>query len=73
MTNILVRDLDPAVVEQIDRYAAELVLSRNELLRRRLTALATECPRKLTRKGLERLSYLTRDLLDDDVMRGAWE
>ena len=73
MTNILIRDLDPEDLERLDRQAADLGLSRNELVRRNLTDLARRSPRTVTVEDMSRAAHLSRDLLDEDVMRGAWD
>lgn len=71
MVNILVRDLGDDVIERLDQLAADLGLSRNEFLKRQMTILARERGR-VTKEGLKRLSYLARDALDEEIMRGAW-
>ena len=71
MSDILIRDLPERTVAEIDRRASESGLSRNEYLRqwldREIRPRAT-----VTDEDLSRLSRLTSDVTDPEVMRGAW-
>jgi hypothetical protein len=71
MPNILIRDIPADDLERLDRRAHALGISRNEYLRRHLSQLAS-AERKVTVDDLERAADLARDLLDENVMRGAW-
>ena len=72
MTDILIRNVAEADVERIDARAARLGLSRGEYLRRRIVQDAARTDEELTVAALQRAAELSRDLLDKDVMRGAW-
>ncbi len=73
MANLLIRGLDEASVAEIDRIARERGLSRNEFLRRQLSEEYSGAPRpRLTRDDLIRAARVSADLLDDEVMAGAW-
>lgn len=72
MTDILIRDVPTEDIDRLDRRAKELGLSRNEFLRRELSQIAHRGGRKTTVEDLRRAAHLARDLLDEDVMRGAW-
>jgi hypothetical protein len=72
MTDVLIRDVPEDDLKRIDEKAARLGLSRNEYLRRQIGQDAAREPSTVTRADFERLTDLGRDLLDDDVMRGAW-
>ncbi|HET7303456.1 MAG TPA: ribbon-helix-helix protein, CopG family [Segeticoccus sp.] len=72
MTDVLIRNIPEDVLSRIDERAARLGLSRNEYLRRRIEQEDTDRDRVVTVDDLKRASDLTRDLLDEDVMRDAW-
>lgn len=73
MADVLIRGLSSEAVERIDEEAATQGLSRNEYLRRRFEqASSTDRGTLMTLEDLERASEAVRDLLDEDVMRGAW-
>ena len=73
MANVLIRDLPDHVVGALDAKAKKLGLSRNEYLRRQLTAAAHSGPRpKVTVADLQRSATVLADLDDPDVMAGAW-
>ncbi|WP_293699057.1 ribbon-helix-helix protein, CopG family [uncultured Agrococcus sp.] len=72
MADILIRNLDVAVVEGIDSEAKRLGLSRSEFLRRELVSIAL--PKgKASKADFERFADLASDLLDDEVMSKAWD
>jgi ribbon-helix-helix CopG family protein len=72
MTDVLIRNVPEEDLARIDEQAARLGLSRNEYLRRRIMQEAGRTRPEVTRADLERFSELSRDLLDEDVMRDAW-
>ena len=74
MPDILIRDLPEHVIAAIDAKAQTVGLSRNEYLRRQLTATAGpsgDHP-KVTVEDLKRSAEAHADLLDPDVMGQAW-
>jgi hypothetical protein len=74
MPNILIRDLSQEAVERIDAAAANLGLSRNEYLRRKLeenTAPATG-GRTITAEDWQRSAEVFADLADPTIMDAAW-
>lgn len=71
MPDILIRDLPEHTITEIDRRASESGLSRNEYLRHWLDH-EIRPQVTVTDDDLERLSRLTTDLSDPDVMRQAW-
>lgn len=73
MTNVLIRGLSEAAVERIDAEAAELGLSRNEFLRRRLERDAsTPVAATVAAGDWRRSAAAFGDLADPDVMDAAW-
>lgn len=74
MTNVLIRGLSDAAVKRIDAEAAELGLSRNEYLRRRLERASAPGPEMtLTAADWARSAAAFGDLGDPDVMDAAWQ
>ena len=73
MTDVLIRDLEPADVARLDARAAALGLSRNEYLRRRLEQDARRGTGSVTQADFERFVERFSDLADDELMRRAWE
>ncbi|WP_446664152.1 type II toxin-antitoxin system VapB family antitoxin [Flexivirga sp. B27] len=74
MADVLVRNIDEDDLKAIDALAASQGLSRNELLRREAHELARRQKDDAVTVDALRMSLaLTTDVLDDDVMRGAWE
>jgi hypothetical protein len=73
--DILIRDLPDHVIASIDANARRLGLSRNEYLRRQLAGEANAEARrgKVTAEDLKRLSSLVSDIIDPEVMAGAWD
>jgi hypothetical protein len=72
MVDILLRGVPEEVVRGLDRRAAQLGISRAELLRREL-ALASRSRRAATTVAdLARCAETFADLADDDVMDAAW-
>lgn len=72
IADILIRDLPVEAVAAIDAEARRLGISRNEYLRRRLTADAGAIGGPVTVDDLSRFAGVFRDLGDPDVMSGAW-
>ena len=72
MTDILIRDVPAEDIERLDQRARDLGLSRNEFVRRELNQIARRYDGKITREDWRRAAYLARDLLDEEVMKGAW-
>lgn len=73
MADVLIRGLSTEAIARIDAEAADQGLSRNEYLRRRFEgAVSTEREAVVTLKDLRRASDAVSDLLDEEVMRGAW-
>lgn len=73
MTNVLIRGLSEAAVEHIDARAAELGLSRNEFLRRKLENEIQPAPdTTITVDDWARSASVFADLADPAVMDAAW-
>lgn len=72
MADILVRNLNDAVVERIDQKAAIAGLSRAEFLRRTIEQEANRDSAVVDVAHLDRFAALTIDLGDPDVMDRAW-
>ncbi|WP_117212996.1 hypothetical protein [Allorhizocola rhizosphaerae] len=73
MPNILVRDLSQEAVDRIDSAAANLGLSRNEYLRRKLEEGASPAgERTITDEDWRRSAEVFADLADPTVMEAAW-
>lgn len=72
MVDILIPDVDDAAIARIDQLADHIGVSRQEYLHQWVRQLAQRAGRT-TAADLERFSELAGDLLDDDVMRRAWE
>jgi hypothetical protein len=73
IADILIRDLPPEAVAAIDAEASRLGISRNEYLRRRLTADAAAIGGPVTVEDLSKFAGRFADLGDPDVMSGAWQ
>ncbi|MGH3492372.1 MAG: type II toxin-antitoxin system VapB family antitoxin [Sciscionella sp.] len=72
MTDVLIRGVAEEDLARIDQRAARLGLSRGEYLRRSITQHANHAEGHLSVDDLRRAAALSRDLLDEDVMRDAW-
>jgi hypothetical protein len=72
VTDVLIRNVSEDDLARIDERAARLGLSRGEYLRRRIAQDAARDEVSLSVADLERAAILSRDLLDDAVMRDAW-
>ncbi|GAB3429576.1 type II toxin-antitoxin system VapB family antitoxin [Actinophytocola sediminis] len=71
MSDILIRDVPEGTLVELDRRARESGMSRNEYLRHWLDR-EIRPQVSVTNGDLDRLSQLTGDLTDPDVMRQAW-
>ena len=72
MPDVLIRDVPDGVVAAIDSRAAQLGISRNEYLRRRLGQDAHRSGSPVEVDDLRRFEVLFGDLSDPDVMEQAW-
>ncbi len=72
MTDVLIRNVPEGDLARIDQHAARVGLSRGEYLRRQIIQAAAMDMGEVTVTDLQRAAQLSRDLLDDDVMRDAW-
>ncbi|GAA2475456.1 type II toxin-antitoxin system VapB family antitoxin [Winogradskya humida] len=73
MPNILIRDLSQDAVDHIDAAAANLGLSRNEYLRRKLEEGSGPAGvRAVTAEDWQRSADVFADLADPTVMDSAW-
>ncbi|QIS15439.1 ribbon-helix-helix protein, CopG family [Nocardia arthritidis] len=71
MTDILIRDIPDSTIEEIDRRAKGMGVSRTEFLRRWLSRdFRPAVP--VTARDLGRLGALVQDLDNPDVMGKAW-
>jgi len=73
MTDVLVRDVPDEVITALDSRAASLGLSRSEYLRRRLGQEAISSTQPMTAAHLAAFAETFADLVDPEVMKGAWE
>ena len=71
MADLLIRNVPPDVIARIDQAARAAGLSRQEYLARRV-ASDPGVARRVTDADLERVGEVFADLLDEEVMRGAW-
>jgi hypothetical protein len=73
MPNILVRDLSQEAVDRIDSAAADLGLSRNEYLRRKLEeGIGPTGEQTITTEDWQRSAEVFADLANPTVMDAAW-
>ncbi|MDY7088451.1 MAG: hypothetical protein SYR96_25520 [Actinomycetota bacterium] len=73
MANILIRDLSQGAVDRIDAAAANLGLSRNEYLRRKLEeGIPPAGEQTVTADDWQRSAEAFADLADPTVMDAAW-
>lgn len=61
------------MITALDARASRLGLSRSEYLRRRLTQEVVSGPQPVTTEDLAAFAETFSDLLDPEVMKGAWE
>ncbi len=72
MPDVLIRDVPDGVVAAIDARAAQLGMSRNEYLRRRLSQDARRSGSPVGVNDLRRFETMFGDLSDPEVMDQAW-
>ncbi len=72
MVDLLVRNVPSDVVAALDARAAQLGISRNEFMRRRLSQELQQNYESVTEAPLRNLLQLLPDLADTDVMDAAW-
>lgn len=72
MTDVLIRGVAEDDLARIDERAARVGLSRGEYLRRQIAREAARGEGHVSIDDLQRVGRLSRDLLDEDVMRAAW-
>jgi hypothetical protein len=73
MPNILIRDLSQEAVDRLDAAAADLGLSRNEYLRRKIEeGVVPAGERVVTDDDWQRSGEVFADLADPTVMDAAW-
>lgn len=72
MTDVLVRGVAEDHLARIDERAARVGLSRGEYLRRQIARDAGRDEGHVSVDDLQQAGRLSRDLLDEDVMRDAW-
>lgn len=73
MPNVLIRDLSQEAVDRIDTAAANLGLSRNEYLRRKLEEGTNPVgERAVTAEDWQRSAEVFADLANPAVMEAAW-
>lgn len=72
VTEVLIRGVPDEDLARIDERATRLGLSRGEYLRRRIMQDAALSSATISLADLERFASLSRDLLNDEVMRDAW-
>lgn len=73
MAQLLIRDVPDEVIAALDARAAKLGLSRSEFLRRRLAQEAAVGVTSVTVDDFRRLAEDFPDVLDEQIMRGAWK
>jgi len=72
MTDVLIRNVPEDQLARLDAHAARLGLSRGEYLRRQIAQDAARGTGSVTAEDLSRAAELSKDLLDEQVMRDAW-
>lgn len=73
VTDILIRNIDDDDLRHIDALAAELGISRSELLRRETKDLARRhALQQVTLDDIRRSVDLAQGVLDEDLMKQAW-
>lgn len=72
MSDLLIRDVPDDVLAGLDARAAELGLSRVEYIRRRLTQDARASRTAVTPEDLQRCGQAIAGVLDEELMREAW-
>ena len=73
MSDVLIRGVPDDVLAAIDAHAGRLGLSRNQYLRRKLVLDATGSGgATVTANDLRMFAVSFGNLIDDDMMGGAW-
>ena len=72
MTDVLIRGVNEDDLRAIDRQAEHLGVSRGEYLRWVTKSIARRGTVQATREDILRSVNLARDVLDEEVMDGAW-
>jgi hypothetical protein len=72
MADVLIRDLSPELIDALESRASSLGISRVELMRRALSREVLIKSESVTEQHLSALLELLPDLLNDEIMRGAW-
>ncbi|RNI24248.1 ribbon-helix-helix protein, CopG family [Flexivirga caeni] len=74
MADVLIRNVDDDDLHAIDTIAARQGMSRNEFLRRETHQMVRRHDgESITVADLRVSLSLTSDVLNEDIMRGAWE
>jgi hypothetical protein len=73
MTDVLIRDVPDEVVAAIEAKAKRLGLSRTEYLRRQMLRVASTSDEPVSVESFRQFAETFADLVDPEVMRGAWE
>jgi len=73
MSDVLIRDVPEEVLTAIDARAAKLGISRVEYVRRRLAQDVAVAPVVVTVDDLHRFAGTFADLMDPDMLAGAWD
>ena len=72
MADLLVRNVSAEVIAALDAGAAQLGVSRNEFVRRRLSQELQQSHESVTEAHLRGLLELLPDLADPKIMDNAW-
>ncbi len=72
MADLLIRDINPELLTELDKKAMVLGISRVEYIRRTLTKVLSESNESVTEAHLKNLVNLLPDLADQEIMDGAW-
>ena len=72
MADLLIRNISREVLNDIDKNAAALGISRTEYVRRMLMQVSVSSNEPVTEQHLRNLINLLPDLMSDEIMDGAW-
>lgn len=72
MADLLIRNLSLDVLNDLDKNAAALGISRVEYVRRMLIQISVSSNESVTEQHLKNLITLLPDLTSDEIMDGAW-
>ncbi len=72
MADLLIRDINPKLLTELDKKALILGISRVEYIRRTLAKALSESNESVTEAHLKNLANLLPDLADQEIMDGAW-